>query len=35
MDRQILEDTINHWEKDEVLKKYIPILKQQRRVIKK
>ena len=35
MDRQMLEDTINHWGKDDSLKNYLPVLKSQRRVIKK
>jgi hypothetical protein len=34
MDRQMLEDTINHWNKDEELKNYVTLLKLQRRTIK-
>lgn len=34
MDRQMLEDTINHWDKDKELKNYVTMLKMQRRVIK-
>ncbi len=34
MDRQMLEDTISHWDKDENLKKHIEYLKQKRKTIK-
>jgi hypothetical protein len=34
MDRQMLEDTINHWSRDKQLTKHVEILKSQRRVIK-
>lgn len=35
MDRQMLEDTIIQWGKDDSFKNYLPMLKSQRRVIKK